>query len=336
MLLTFWSMKRLGRANLLGLVAAFTRRNMPLEESLLDLAKIGTGTKEAESAGRLAASLDSGEPLHIALQRQNAIDAQQAAALQLAEKRGATAGLLTQFAAHATPNAERMLKYDTMLLYSIIVGLPLLFTSSFINIFIIPKFKQMILEMEIHTSEMPFIVVAFSPYFVLALIAWGLILFTFKLKWCRPLWRRVPFLGTPIRMEEQARLSRWLGLALSAGVTLEEGLCAMAEATGGLKQSLSKVQKAIENGEPPSRAFRQCGRWRDEFLWALDAIAAGANAAGTFNQVAEVLEEKVQARLNTIYRIGTQVGVLIAAIGVGTMAWAVFSTLTEISWSFMR
>ena len=331
-LATLWTMRRLQRAQVLRLVGGLMRQGLPLESTLARIAMRSPGAPEARFGGRLSLRLAGGESLPDALKALRVLDPGQAAALRLAERHGASQGVLEALAGNALPGESKILGVLLMALYPLLVGLLLFGASFFILIFIAPKYEQMMKEMGLAAPEHWIWVVAFSAN--AALLVWGLLVFTLLIE---PLggrlWRPVPWLGAHLHMQAQARLARVFGLALGAGATLEECVreLAASRAGGFLAGSLRKVGLALERGTAPTEAFHTHGRWRPEFLWALESAAQGAPPGLVFAEVAQVLEDKSQRRYQALYRFGTFLAVLISAGGVGTFAVSVFHSLSLIA-----
>lgn len=340
LMLTLWAMARLRRAQLLRLLSAFMRRGLPLEPSLEALTELRDGSSHQRLAGGLCKRLAAGEPLGEALRALRVLSPQQAVALRVAEAHGASPALLAQLAAQAIQIERRALKAGALMLYPLITGVPLLFNTLFIYVFILPKFRMMMIEMEIKgvPSVEIFDLALGCVALVGVLLGWGLLAFSLQFSWLgRKLWWHVPALGTHFRMAEQARLARNMGLMLSAGATLERALgdIELAQAGGPMQRWIERVCGALNEGAPPPQAFSAAGRWREEFLWGLDAVAHGAPPGPAFAQVADVLEEKALARMDALHRVCTPIAVLIAASGVGLLAWTIFSNMTAIQRSMM-
>ncbi|MCY3023846.1 MAG: type II secretion system F family protein, partial [Planctomycetota bacterium] len=178
----------------------------------------------------------------------------------------------------------------------------------------------------------------YSLCFVGALFAWGLLAACLHSQWLgRRLWWHMPLLGEPFRMDEQAALARNLGLMLDAGATLERAVSEIAAAGAGgpMQHTMARISKALDEGVPPPEAFRAAGRWREEFLWAVDAVSEGVPPRLAFAQVGAVLEDKSASRFDAVYRVCTPLAVLLAAAGVGLLGWTVFNSLAEIARSVM-
>jgi len=335
--LTLRAMKRLWRAQLLRMLAAFMRRGLPLEPSLAALGVAGSGAGEERLVGRLALLLSQGKPLPEALRRLRVISRQQALALEVAHEHGAAPDMLSEFAAQATRSERYVLQANALVFYATGVGTALFCATSFIWVFIIPKMEQMFKEMEIAAPVTPNC--NYCLLLVGALAVWGLLMPSLHAPRLGPwLWWYVPVLGACFRMYDQAKLARNVGLMLRAGATLERAVLSLADggAGGPLQRRLLEVCDGLQEGAPPAQAFRSAGGWREEFLWALDSAAQGVPPGPLFEQVAQVLEDKAAARINAVYRVCTPLAVLTAATGVGLLGWTVFTSLSAISRSFMQ
>ena len=334
--LTLWSMRRLRRAQFLRLLAALMRRRMPLEPSLAGLSAAQSGFEDEALVRKSALQLADGLTLPQTLCALKVLTRQQAVALAIAQEYGAAAALLERLAEHASRIERRFLQTIALTVYPLAMGFVLWLNVSFLVIFIMPKFQQMLYELNVSYQIMD---VSWLSYILVGvLVFWGVLAFTLQnILIGRYLWWRVPFAGLHFHLLEQATLARNLALMLSSGAPLERALQEVvgAQAGGPLQKSLAAIARALANGEPPLRAFREHGAWRPELLWALEALAQGAPPGTTLDTVAEVLEDKANVRLNRIQRFCTPIAVIIAAVGVGTLGWTIFGIMAKIDWSLM-
>jgi type II secretory pathway component PulF len=334
---TIWLMRRQERGQVLRLLAALLHRQMPLEASLAALGQAETGAREERLARRLSERLARGEDLPDALRHTGLVGRQQAVALKLAREGGTAAALLARMAEEATQLERRFLQTKALMLYALVMGAVLGLHISFISMFIVPKLEQMLQEMGIKGPRADLL--SYSAVLVLALLAWGLLSLTLQTGWlARLLWWRVPLMGTHVRLLEQAAFARNLGRMLAAGATMEQALFEIVSAGAGGKyqRTLLATHADLLRGAAPLEAFRGHGRWRPEVLWALEAIAAGAPPGGCLEEVAQVLEDKASTRLNMLHRVFTPVAILLAAAGVGCIAWTLFSAFESIQRGLLR
>ncbi|HYG78241.1 MAG TPA: type II secretion system F family protein [Planctomycetota bacterium] len=335
LIMTLWAMRRLRRMQALSLVATFITRQLPLEPSLRSIAAAGSGDEAEDLLDRLSTNLARGLSLAESLRAGGVLSAGQAAALRCAESRGAAAQALREMAEQARPNAERLLTFEKMMFYPLLVAVPLLCSVAFIEVFIVPKFEQLFMEMQSKPGPLEF--TGYSLIAVIGLVCWGLVLMSLGMRSGRWIWCRVPVLGTHFHMQEQSSLARHLGLMLGAGATLEQAIDEMTSANAGgiMQRHLTAIRSDLGSGVAPVEAFRKHGNWREEFLWALEAVALGAQPAMVFTQIAEVLEDKFERRFKLIDRIGTPLSIIIAASAVALLAWSLFGSVVELQRSFL-
>ena len=324
---TMRAMTRLRRVQLVRLLAVLMKRQMPLYPALVNLAEKSNGPDE-ELLRKLAFRLWKGEDLPYALRRLNVLSRQQMVALSIAEEHNAGAALLDVISLQMVRGERRVMGAGVTAGYPLLMGIVLLAATLFYAIKILPKFEVMFKEMD--TGLIMPITVEPVIAMVGILFGWGVLSLSLNMAWLgRHIWWHVPVLGTHFRMQEQANLARVLSLTLSSGASLERALNEIVSswAGGPLQPQLQAVCIALNNGVPLTQAFHSAGRWRVEFLWALDSIAAGTPASPVLEQVARVLEDKVDARLNAFQRVCTPIAVIISAAGVGLLAWTVFKSL---------
>jgi type II secretory pathway component PulF len=242
--------------------------------------------------------------------------------------------MLDALALRSAQRDYRIHHAGVILIYPLLVGVLLQAVMAFVFFFILPKFHALFREMGL---GLPFAYLKpMTLGFLLAgaLFWWGLLAFTWQVGWIgRYVWWHVPWAGEHLRMEEQAHLARDLGLMLQAGATLEEAVaCTERGGAGGkFRAALREAAADLHDGVTPGEAFRAHGRWREEFLWALDVVSQGAAPAATFEAVAEVLESRAESCVRRVNQLVTPVAVLISASGVGVVAYALFGAMLAIS-----
>lgn len=331
-ILTLWGMRRFRRGRFLQLLATLMKRRLALEPALADLSHDFEDLHEARMCGQIVGRLQKGYDLPTALRNLRYLDEQQEAALEVAGRHGRTGQLLADLAGEKLGDERRVLRSLVLVLYPFIVGALLLGYGVLTTTFVLPKFERIFTDMEIAVS--PMFGSSSAWICVGALLWWGLFSLSMQHRWLGGrLWSRWPVLGTHFHMEAQARIARMLGKMLHAGATLEESLHKglMTRSAAASEMRLSNIRAQIEAGVPPLEAFRTNGPWREEFLWAWDAIARGAEPRSTLEEVAQVLEEKGEARLRAANRILLPVAVVTAGLGVGSIVYSTFYCLLQIA-----
>ena len=330
--LVSWAMTRLSRAQVLRTVSLFIRRQMPLEASLLQLTEAHIGSKEERLMRRLTLWLDNGADLPHALCATKIVTRQQSVALAVASEHGCAEALLLRLADQATRVEKRLAVSAISYVYPLAVGGFILVNASFVLIFIMPKFAQMMKEIETPAGNL----IEICPIAVAlawALLGWGLLAWALQLPLLgERLWWHVPWLGTHFRIGAQASLARNLGLMLGSGATLERAIGDIAEAHAGgsLQARIQRIRTALARGDAPVAAFAAAGRWRPELLWAIESISHGAPPDVCLEEVARVLEDKARAHLIRIHRICAPVAFIVSAAGVALLAIAIFSSIVAI------
>jgi type II secretory pathway component PulF len=317
------------RAHFLGMLAMFMRRGLPVETALATLGTLHSGSYHERLARRVYARIHHGADLADALEQVCIVTRQQAVAMRLAQARGVADVLLKELAEQGTFFEKRFLQTVVLMLYPLLLGSVLCAYTSFITVFIVPRFQVMARDMELGTAFRDFSWLASAAATVL--LAWGVIALTLQHRRAGlRLWWHVPFLGEHLRLYEQAAFARNLALMIRAGGSIEEAIPAIAsEHRGGaLQRWLAGVSVALQNGVATVTAFRAHGSWRPELLWAIEAVTHGVRPELCLNEVAQVLEEKATARLNNLHRLVTPAAVIFAACGIGAMGYGFFEVFS--------
>jgi type II secretory pathway component PulF len=322
-------MKRLRGNLLLRLLATVSMRGVSIEKAL----QAASGQRQTGTlANRLLILLRQGTPLSSALQTAGIIGAHEEVALRIAGTYGIIDRLLTVLVVSRQRADARFRRMLPIGLYPVLLGVILGGLLFFIGRLICPFLGKMISTLTSSQQISPgreFILSVPDMSFLVGgtLVLWGVVLISLQAEFFYyRFWRRVPGLGTHFELWRQARLAGRLSLLLGAGATLESALASMADLSRKepVSPALAPVLERLRHGVAPRAAFSSAGSWRPEFLWALDAVSQGAPPTTTFQTVATVMEEKGDARLRAISRYGMPVAVLVAGLGVGSLAYMVF------------
>ena len=326
LLLVAWAMVKMRRGQVLRILAVILHRQMPLESTLAALSRVRSAASEEKLIRKVVVNMSRGADLPLALSLSNVVTPQQAAVLSVAARHGVADTLMERMADQATKLDRRVAVSEISLVYPLVIGISLIMSSSFLYVFIFPKFEQMIKEMDV---TLPYFNDAVNAGMVLiyAMFIWGALAVSLQTPICgRFFWRWVPWFKQHFRLGEQAEFARNLSLVLGSGATLEEALGAIteAEATGPFRGEIRDINEALKRGEPAAEAF-QAAAWRPEFLWGMESVANGVPPGPCLEQVAMVLEDKGRARLERIHSFCMPVATLLTAGGVGLLAYSVFN-----------
>jgi type IV pilus assembly protein PilC len=143
---------------------------------------------------------------------------------------------------------------------------------------------------------------------------------------------KAPF-ARPLIIESAVSLfSRTLSLLLGAGASLVEavGLAAQAIPNKSLVARMDIVSPGIRNGESLSDTLGKAGFFPP---LALDLIRIGessANLAGMLQELADVTEERIQQKLDTLVSLVEPVVIILTGVLVAGMLLAVYLPIFRI------
>ncbi|MBN1939369.1 MAG: type II secretion system F family protein [Candidatus Aminicenantes bacterium] len=266
------------------------------------------------------------------------------AALMAGEISGTLPETITQFIAYAKTvdrTARRIrsaMTYPTLIICFSIVLLFILLN------FVLPNFQEFYADFE---TDLPYLtsqLIAFSAFARRNIVVWPLLIaagiFLFWKMRRTPSWRRrwdewkfkVPA-AKPLIVESSVSLfSRTLSLLLGAGASLVEsiGLAAQAIPNKFLVSRMDPVPSGIRNGEALSDALGKAGFFP---AMALDLIRIGetsANLGGMLRELADVTEERIQQKLDTLVSLVEPVVIILTGVLVAGMLLSVYLPMFRI------
>jgi len=210
--------------------------------------------------------------------------------------------------------------------------------------FVLPNFSSFYADFE---TSLPFLtssLIAFSLFLRRNWVVWpvlaaGLVFLYWRMKRnaeMRRAWDKLKLrapMARPLIVESAVSLfSRTLSLLLGAGASLVEavGLASQAIPNKHLAGLMEPVPAGIRNGESFSEALGKAGFFPP---MALDLVRIGessANLGGMLRELADVTEERIQQKLDTLVSLVEPVVIILTGILVAGMLLAVYLPIFRI------
>jgi type IV pilus assembly protein PilC len=266
------------------------------------------------------------------------------AALMAGEQSGNLPGTIGRYLDYAKVIAQTRSRIRAALLYpTLLIVFAGILMAILVN-FILPRFAGFYADFGAQLPRITRLLIAaaaglrlMTPFLLTFLVVLGVLLPRLKknekiLLFLEKSKLRVPY-ANRIRVETAISLfSRTLSLLLEAGITLLPGLPIACQAIPNkfLMKRTRHLQEDIRNGEPLSNSLVKTGFFTP---LATDMVRIGENSAnlhGMLREVAEVYDQRIQARIDTFVSLIEPVIIIAMGIVVALMLMAVYLPIFNI------
>jgi type IV pilus assembly protein PilC len=210
--------------------------------------------------------------------------------------------------------------------------------------FVIPRFAGFYEDFEAELPAITAFLLSLSGFMqrylpVFLALVLGLAVAWFQLRrrertriWLDWLKLRIPYARTILIESAVSSFSRTLGLLLEGGISLLSSIGIARRAVGNsyLRSRLKNLADSIKNGETLTDSLTQSGFFTP---MALDMIRIGessANLEGMMKEVAEVYDERIQAKIDTFVSLLTPVIIIFMGMIVAVMLFSVYYPIFNI------
>jgi type IV pilus assembly protein PilC len=210
--------------------------------------------------------------------------------------------------------------------------------------FVLPNFAEFYADFE---TDLPYLtsqLIAFSLFMRRNIVIWPLLaavaIFLYVRMKRTPSWRcrwdkwklKIPF-ARPLIVESSVSLfSRTLSLLLGAGASLVEsvGLASQAIPNKYLVGRMDPVPSGIRNGESLSESMGKAGFFPPMSLDLIRIGETSANLSGMLRELADVTEERIQQKLDTLVSLVEPVVIILTGVLVAGMLLSVYLPMFRI------
>ncbi len=326
-------------------LVALLRAGYPILKSL----ELITGrTKNVHLKERLQeveADVRSGKALSESFaSRENEFGMVYTAALMAGEQSGNLPGTISRYLEYAKVIAQTRTRIRAALLYpTLLIIFALILMAILVN-FILPRFNVFYADFGAQLPRITRILITaagilrkVTPFLLAVMIILGLFLPRFRRNERTHLFLERAKLKIPyanrIRVETAISLfSRTLSLLLEAGITLLPGLPIACQAIPNkfLMMKTRQLPEDIRNGQPLSESLGKTGFFTP---LATDMIRIGENSAnlhGMLKEVADVYDQRIQAKIDAFVSLIEPVIIIAMGIIVALMLLAVYLPIFNI------
>ncbi len=143
---------------------------------------------------------------------------------------------------------------------------------------------------------------------------------------------RLPFFGDVVKKTLVARITRTLGTLLSSGVPILEALDIVRASLANrvVEQAVADVRDAIRNGETMASPLAQSGVFDDMVVNMIDVGEETGQLDTMLVRIAEDSEAELDTSITVLFKALEPVMLLLVALVVGTIAFALFSPMIRL------
>lgn len=332
-------------------LATLIDSGLPLVRSLTVLEKQEPNPLLKHTVNQLADNVQSGSTFSESLaQHPNIFNKLYVNMVKAGELGGVLELVLTRLAEYQEKAQKLKNKIVSAMVYPVIVMLIAVGILTFLMIFIVPKFKEMFTEndqqlplisrivfgasefcLKQSVGPLPNILFVFLGIFVVYffLTLWG------KTKAGRrfvdTLKIRMPVIGDLQRKSSVARFSRTLGTLVTSGVPILQALNITRDTAGNvvISDAIEKVHEAVKEGESVVAPLQASGVFPSMVISMVDVGEETGQLPEMLLKVADVYDDEVDTSVAALTSILEPIMIVILALVVGSVVFALFLPLIK-------
>lgn len=327
-------------------LAMLLKAGLPLDQSLGFLESDARSKNLKRLIGDVAALIRSGKSFHEALEAQGkAFPPIYVSMVRVAEASGTLEPVLDRIAQWREKAQKLRGKALSQVLYPSILIVVAIAAVTIMLLFVVPRFKQMIVQGGTAIPEQARIVIGASDWLIAnghyLLIGLSLAVLAIMFAWQRGLGRqrietsllRIPLIGTILQLNLTIRFCRALGILLENGVALPVAMKLVREvigsksAAGVLDESYDALRKGKSFLEPLSRS----GLFPPVVVNMLRVGEETGNLTASLSHMADMFEEKLETSVQRTFTILEPVIILFVSGFVAGIIMSILSAVISVN-----
>ncbi len=329
-------------------LASLLTAHIPLYQALTICAQSANGYAQdvlLDCAHRVA----QGKALSVVLSLHRLTDDISKSLIVVGEKTGTLGVVMKHYVSYLDNAAALKAKMRQTLLGPLITVSFFMVTLVIMILFVVPQFESFYKAYDLPLPGIMHVIVQlcevllgpFGPYIGLA-FGFGLLACTASLRtkwgrsWYELIIRYLPIIGRVLHMNQQGRILRTLTMLLSQGVPLVYAL----QATESVlkyevyKEAVRKIREALVNGDTFAVAWHRSILNDKEIETLITVGQSSGNLDKMMHCAAHQKERDVQQRVHLYVQVIQPLILLIVAIGIAGLIFAVYMPLLTLSSSF--
>lgn len=318
------------------------KAGLPLDQCLAFLERDAGSKRLARLIGKVGTQVSSGKSLHEALAAQGeAFPAVYANMVRVAEASGTLEAVLERIAQGREKAQKIRSKAVSEVIYPILLIVMAIAAVTIMLTFVVPRFKDMIVNAGTEMPEQARMVIAASDWLLanghLLVISIAGLVFAAVVAWRQGMGRqqiealllRMPLIGNIIRLNLTIRFCRTLGMLLESGVELPAAMKLVREVIGSrtASEAVDGAYDALRKGRSFLEPLSQSGLYPPVVINMLRVGEETGSLTSSLAHMADMFEEKLEASVQRTFTIFEPVVILVVS---GIIAGIIISILSAI------
>ncbi len=327
-------------------LAMLLKAGLPLDQSLGFLAKDARSKRVSRVIGQIADQVSNGKSFHEALEAQGQVfPPVYANMVRVAEASGSLDTVLERIATGREKAQKLQSKAISEIIYPCMLIVMAIAAVTIMLTFVVPRFKEMIVNAGTHAPEQARMVIAASDWLlangqllaislllaVVAIVAgWQQGLGRQQIEW---LMLRLPLIGTMIRLNLTIRFCRTLGMLLENGVELPAAMKLVRDVIGNKYAAgvLDQAYDALRKGRSFLEPLSQSGLFPGVVINMLRVGEETGSLTASFFHMADMFEEKLETAVQRTFTILEPVIILLVSVFIAGIIISILGAVISIN-----
>ncbi len=329
-------------------LAALLQAHVPLYEALCAMKAAQHSELLQALLEDMAVQVSEGRSFLEILKEHQLVDPLAQALILVGEETGTLGPLLEHLVAYQREAAASAARLKQALLLPLVTLGFFMVVFGGMLIFVVPQFGEYFKAYEVELPVITQMLMALSDTLVssLLMVVAGILsvvlsikgaLYTTRGQWLKDsLLRWMPFVNEEMKMRAQARILKVLGLLVTHHVPLSEALqaCVAMISHHVYKRGLEDMKIAVDSGVSFATA------WHDSCFHSqeIEALLSLGETSGRLGDMmlhaSELIEKRVYTRLQRMSALASPLLLLVIALLIGGLMWAIYIPLISLSASF--
>ena len=327
-------------------LAMLLEAGLTLERSLAQLERNGAVSSLAQVLVKLRSSIDDGKPFHEALAACNGVFPEiYIALIRVAEATGTLAPVLKRIA--EMREKEQKLRADILsaMLYPALLILTAIGAIGLIMMFVVPKFKQMLMGSNLPISDAVQGLMATSDWLAAngAIALFALLVLAIVSKFAlrhaalgramEVVLNRLPLVGNLRRLHLGVNFCRTLGVLLENGVDLHSALSLTGQAVG-IGQATAAIDEACEalrKGQSFTGPLSRSPHFHPLIGSMFKVGEETDNLSSSTRYLAQFFEDKLDLAIKRTFTIVEPIIIILVSIGIASIIITIMSAILSLN-----
>jgi general secretion pathway protein F len=322
------------------------KAGLPLDQCLGFLAKDARSKRLSRVIREIGDNVSSGKSFHEALEAQSAVfPTVYSSMVRIAEASGSLDTVLERIANGREKAQKLRSKALSEMLYPCMLILMALAAVTVMLTFVVPRFKDMIMNAGTEVPEQARTVIAASDWLIangqFLIIAITAAAVAIGLAWQRGLGRQqmeslllhLPLIGNILRLNLTIRFCRTLGMLLENGVDLPAAMKLVRDVIGNKTAAgaLDEAYDALRKGRSFLEPLSQSGLFPPVVINMLRVGEETGSLTASFFHMADMFEEKLETAVQRTFTIFEPVIILLVSVFIAGIIISILSAVISIN-----